>query len=143
MFHQMRLFSCTIPPVNPDETSVYTINDGIKGKGQYVGVYMAWGVHNNGWWGEGEIKFFMDGDSHYPTICGTGTEDYLGSYDFGTNRKNPAESESKLYRILYTLYRPAPGNRGIALYNVMRRFFFCSFKSFYQDLHKRDSNNTN
>ena len=62
--------------------SVYTILDGIKGKGHYVGTYMAWGVNNNGWWGEGEIKFFMDGDE-YPTICGTGTEDYFcGSYDF-------------------------------------------------------------
>ncbi len=60
-----------------------TILDGIKGQGQYVGTYMAWGVHNNGWWGEGEIKFFIDGDEEYPTICGTGTEDYFcGSYNF-------------------------------------------------------------
>jgi hypothetical protein len=35
-------------------------------------------VNNNGWWGEGEIKFFMDGDKKFPTICGTGTEDYFG-----------------------------------------------------------------
>jgi hypothetical protein len=63
--------------------SVYTILDGIRGKGQYIGTYLAWGVNNNGWWGEGEIKFFMDGDNEYPTICGTGTEDYFcGSYDF-------------------------------------------------------------
>lgn len=63
--------------------SDYTILDGIKGQGQYVGTYMAWGVHNNGWWGEGEIKFFIDGDEEYPTICGTGTEDYFcGSYNF-------------------------------------------------------------
>jgi hypothetical protein len=73
---------------NPNETSVYTINDGIKGKGQYVGVYLAWGVNNNGWWGEGEIKFFMDGDSKFPTICGTGTEDYFcGSYNFDREGK--------------------------------------------------------
>jgi hypothetical protein len=51
--------------------------DNIKGKGQYVGTYMAYGVHNNGWWGEGEIKFFIDGDTDYPTINGTGTEDYF------------------------------------------------------------------
>ena len=62
---------------------VYTIADGIKGQGQYVGTYMAWGVNNTGWWGEGEIKFFMDGDGDFPTICGTGTEDYFcGSYNF-------------------------------------------------------------
>ena len=59
--------------------------DSIAGKGQYVGTYLAWGVHNNSWWGEGEIKFFIDGDKAYPTICGTGTEDYFGgSYDFDT-----------------------------------------------------------
>ena len=73
---------------NPNETSVYTINDGIKGKGQLVGVYLAWGVNNNGWWGEGEIKFFMDGDTKFPTICGTGTEDYFcGSYNFDREGK--------------------------------------------------------
>jgi len=61
---------------------VYTILDGVKGKGHYVGTYLAWGVNNNGWWGEGEIKFYMDGDE-WPTICGTGTEDYFcGSYGF-------------------------------------------------------------
>lgn len=61
----------------------YVILDNVKGKGHLVGIYMLWGVHNNGWWGEGEIKFFMDGDTDFPTICGTGTEDYFcGSYDF-------------------------------------------------------------
>ncbi len=63
----------------------YVILDGVRGKGQFVGTYMAWGTNNNGWWGEGEIKFFLDGDKEYPTICGTGTEDYFcGSYCFAT-----------------------------------------------------------
>jgi hypothetical protein len=67
---------------------VFTIVDGIQGRGQFVGTYMAWGVHNNGWWGEGEIKFYMDGDSEFPTINGTGTEDYFnGAYDFEVNGK--------------------------------------------------------
>ena len=57
---------------------VHTLLEGVKGKGHYVGTYLAWGVNNNGWWGEGEIKFFMDGDQEFPTICGTGTEDYFG-----------------------------------------------------------------
>src|SRR5687767_2072958 len=72
--------------VNPlPYKGVYTIVDGIKGWGQYVGTYMCWGVNDNGWWGEGEIKFFMDGDKEFPTICGTGTEDYFcGSYNFDT-----------------------------------------------------------
>ncbi|MDB6066790.1 MAG: hypothetical protein JWR26_2998 [Pedosphaera sp.] len=62
---------------------IYTILDGVEGTGQYVGTYLAWGTHNTGWWGEGEIKFYFDGDKEFPTICGTGTEDYFcGSYDF-------------------------------------------------------------
>lgn len=70
--------------VNPlPYKGVYTILDGVSGWGQYVGTYMAWGVNNTGWWGEGEIKFYLDGDQEYPTICGTGTEDYFcGSYNF-------------------------------------------------------------
>jgi len=55
----------------------HTLLDGVKGQGHYVGTYLAWGSNNNGWWGEGEIKFFMDGDT-WPTIVGTGTEDYFG-----------------------------------------------------------------
>lgn len=56
----------------------HTLLDGVKGHGHYVGTYLAWGVNNNNWWGEGEIKFYMDGDDAFPTICGTGTEDYFG-----------------------------------------------------------------
>lgn len=58
--------------------AVHTLLDGVRGWGHYVGTYLAWGVHNNGWWGEGEIKFYLDGDDEFPTICGTGTEDYFG-----------------------------------------------------------------
>ncbi len=70
--------------VNPlPYKEVYTIVDGIEGQGTYVGTYMAWGTNNACWWGEGEIKFYMDEDEEYPTICGTGTEDYFcGSYNF-------------------------------------------------------------
>ena len=70
--------------VNPlPYKEVYTILDDVKGKGHYVGTYMAWGSNSNGWWGEGEIKFYLDDDSDHPSICGTGTEDYFcGSYDF-------------------------------------------------------------
>ncbi|MGH2390672.1 MAG: glycoside hydrolase family 172 protein [Chloroflexota bacterium] len=57
---------------------VHTLLDGIAGQGHYVGTYLAWGVHNNGWWGEGEIKFYLDDDEDWPTVCGTGTEDYFG-----------------------------------------------------------------
>ncbi len=57
---------------------VHTLLDGVRGQGHYVGTYLAWGVNNNGWWGEGEMKFYLDGDKDWPTLCGTGTEDYFG-----------------------------------------------------------------
>jgi hypothetical protein len=64
---------------NPD----YTIVDGIRGQGQYAGTFVAWTQLCDGWFGEGEIKFYMDGDKKFPTICGTGTEDYFCcSYGF-------------------------------------------------------------
>ncbi len=66
----------------PDKT-VFTIADGIKGTGHYVGTYLARGTAALGWWGEGEVKFYMDGDKDFPTICGTGEEDYFnGSYGY-------------------------------------------------------------
>jgi len=62
---------------------VFTIVDGIKGRGNYVGTYLAHGANSPGWWGEGEIKFYLDGDTDFPTICGTGEEDYFcGSYGY-------------------------------------------------------------
>lgn len=57
---------------------VHTILDGVTGRGRYVGTYLAYQPANNGWWGEGEVKFYLDGDTEFPTICGTGTEDYFG-----------------------------------------------------------------
>ena len=92
---------------------VYTILDDVKGQGQYVGTYLAWGLNNNGWWGEGEIKFYMDGDTDpklskgkkvagstgFPTICGTGTEDYFcGSYNF----ENKATKQYQEFTTPYT-----------------------------------------
>ena len=62
---------------------------------------MAWGVNNTGWWGEGEIKFFMDGDGEFPTICGTGTEDYFcGSYNFDVDH-----GERRLQRVHHAVRR--------------------------------------
>jgi hypothetical protein len=86
---------------------VYTIADGIKGSGQYAGTYLAWGVNNNGWWGEGEIKFYIDGDNEFPTICGTGTEDYFcGSYDFENQRTHQYEEFTTAYSGLNQVIRP-------------------------------------
>ncbi|MFA5292883.1 MAG: glycoside hydrolase family 172 protein [Phycisphaerae bacterium] len=91
--------------VNPlPRKQVYTIIDGIKGKGQYAGTYMCWETKSNGWWGEGEIKFYFDGDKAYPTICGTGTEDYFcGSYNFeGPRADAPDKREYKVFNTPYT-----------------------------------------
>ena len=66
----------------------YIILDNIKGNGKYVGTYLYWGVKSNRWWGEGEVKFYIDGDTDFPTICGTGTEDYFcGAYNFDVEGK--------------------------------------------------------
>lgn len=69
--------------------SEYAVIDGVSGQGQFVGMYLAWGQNNNGWWGEGEVKFFLDGDTEYPTIASTGLEDYFcGSYNFDPTPKH-------------------------------------------------------
>jgi hypothetical protein len=61
----------------------YVILDGVRGRGRYVGTFLAWTQLSEGWFGEGEVKFYLDGDTEFPTICGTGTEDYFcGSYGF-------------------------------------------------------------
>ncbi len=89
----------------------YTILDGVKGKGHFVGTYMAWGANNTGWWGEGEIKFFMDGDKKYPTLCGTGTEDYFcGSYCFIANEGvgDVRAGKGEQYREFTTPYAGMP-----------------------------------
>ncbi len=85
----------------------YTILEGVQGQGHYVGVYMAWGVQNSGWWGEGEIKFFMDGDEEFPTICGTGTEDYFcGSYNFENRATKQYQEFTTPYAGLHQVLRP-------------------------------------
>ena len=69
----------TVDRTNP----VYTILDGVRGNGRYVGTFLAWTQLSTGWFGEGEVKFYLDGDTRFPTIVGTGTEDYFGAdYDF-------------------------------------------------------------
>jgi D-arabinan exo alpha-(1,3)/(1,5)-arabinofuranosidase (non-reducing end) len=97
---------------------VYTIVDGIRGAGQYVGTSMAWGVNNSGWWGEGEIKFYLDGDNEFPTICGTGTEDYFcGSYNFDVGKEKGG------YREFTTPYAGLPQVlRPDGLYRSQARF---------------------
>ncbi|MGA2267291.1 MAG: glycoside hydrolase family 172 protein [Bryobacteraceae bacterium] len=104
--------------VNPlPYKQVYTILDGAKGKGHFVGTYLAWGVKNNGWWGEGEIKFYIDGDKEFPTINGTGTEDYFcGSYNFENREKKQYEEFTSPYSGLIQVIKPD------GLYQSQQRF---------------------
>jgi hypothetical protein len=94
--------------VNPlPYKNVYTVLDGVRGQGHYVGTYMAWGVNNSGWWGEGEIKFYIDGDEAFPTICGTGTEDYFcGSYNFENRSTGQYQVFTTPYAGLHQVIRP-------------------------------------
>jgi hypothetical protein len=85
------------------EVPEHVILEGVEGRGHYVGTFLAWTQMSNGWWGEGEIKFYLDGDTDYPTICGTGTEDYFcGAWCFN------GETYSTPY-LGYPLYRKEPG----------------------------------
>jgi len=94
--------------VNPlPYKEVYTILDGVQAQGRYVGTYMAWGVNNSGWWGEGEIKFYIDGDREFPTICGTGTEDYFcGSYGFENKETHEYQEFTTPYAGMPQVLRP-------------------------------------
>ena len=54
----------------------------VKGKGRFLGMNMGIitdPLYQNSWWGEGEVKIYLDGDSDLPTLNGTGTEDYIGT----------------------------------------------------------------
>lgn len=114
---------------------VYTIVDGIEGKGHYAGTYMAWQLNNNGWWGEGEIKFYLDGDdkpeisdgeevagSHgYPTICGTGTEDYFcGSYNFENKSTRQYQEYTTAYAGVPHIVRPDGTYRANTRFSMYR-----------------------
>jgi hypothetical protein len=66
----------------------YVVLDGVEGPGMYFGTVIGVRALGPDWWGEGEMKFYIDGDKQYPTICGTGSEDYFlaayGMYEFQT-----------------------------------------------------------
>lgn len=54
----------------------------VEGKGRFLGVNVGVNVdsvYGSTWWGEGEVKMYMDGDGQHPTWIGTGTEDYIGT----------------------------------------------------------------
>jgi len=94
----------------------HAILDGVRGAGHFVGAYLAWGSNSPGWWGEGEVKFYLDGDDEFPTICGTGTEDYFGG---AWNFDVPPDG----YRTYSTAYLGLPQVlRPDGLYRSQQRF---------------------
>lgn len=95
----------------------YEILPKITGRGRYLGTSFGiiadtkrWG---KAWWGEGEFKVYVDGDKDYPTICGTGTEDYIstawgqGKFDFQWHGCPYADHENLVYAF-YRLHGPDP-----------------------------------
>lgn len=108
--------------VNPlPYKAVHTLLDGVRGRGRYVGTAIAWGVNNNGWWGEGEIKFYLDGDAEHPTICGTGTEDYFcGSYNFENRETKSYQEFSTAYAGLPQVIRPDGTYRSQTRFSLYR-----------------------
>lgn len=58
----------------------FVITEGLSGPGRFLGMVAGARLltHSQFWWGEGEVKMYFDGEE-LPTICGTGTEDYLDS----------------------------------------------------------------
>jgi len=100
----------------------HTILDGVKGKGLYVGTYLMYNISESGWWGEGEVKFFLDGDGDQPTLCDNGTEDYFGgAWNFGSfNPDNPDSKEirfeSPFLGMPLALYENRQGPRKFGLY---------------------------
>jgi len=60
----------------------FTILPKVEGRGRFLGCHLGFRSnpdYSGAWWGEGEVKIFLDGDTDLPTLCGTGTEDYIGS----------------------------------------------------------------
>jgi len=77
---------------------LYTILDGVEGRGAYVGTYLAWTALQSDWWGEGEVKFYIDGDDAQPTMADNGTEDYFGgSFGFSPFNSDDCWNREQTY----------------------------------------------
>lgn len=85
---------------NPTEyMKDFTMLEKVEGVGQYVGAYMTWAPHDNTkWWGEGEVKIYLDGDTEHPSVNYTGTEDYFcGSYNYENQKTHEFECFTSPY----------------------------------------------
>jgi hypothetical protein len=60
----------------------YVILPEVHGTGRYLGTNISVigdSLCRGSWFGEGEVKIYLDGDKDTPSLTGTGTEDYIGS----------------------------------------------------------------
>lgn len=95
----------------------HIILDGVRGKGIYVGTYLAWVALSQGWWGEGEVKFYIDGDGEFPTICDNGTEDYFGgAWGYGYAPGGQEQTFNSPFLGLPLSDHPKDGPRRLSLY---------------------------
>jgi len=93
----------------------FTILPTVKGEGRFLGCIIAVAANQDyiGWWGEGEVKMYLDGDDALPTICGTGTEDYIGTgwgqgeYVHRYHGSLVSDKENGLY-VFYRYHIPDP-----------------------------------
>jgi hypothetical protein len=63
-------------------TEDFEIMPAVKGKGRFLGSNICINAnpsYKDCWWGEGEVKVYLDGDNQLPTLVGSGTEDYIGT----------------------------------------------------------------
>ena len=97
----------------------YVLLDNVRGRGHYIGTYLGISALERYWWGEGEMKFYIDGDGEFPSQCSTGTEDYFGgSYGFGNDiYLNRYQTFSGLYTGLYAILGDTK-----EMYNHQKRF---------------------
>lgn len=118
----------------------YVVLDGVKGRGHYIGTYLALTALERYWWGEGEMKFYIDGDGAYPSQCSTGTEDYFGgAWSFGGYTDEQGHMLEKTYCTPYMGYpfysrddtfhsdyfnRDCPPMRGFYRWHVMDPILF-------------------
>lgn len=89
----------------------YVVLDGVEGPGMFIGCVIGVRSLSPGWWGEGEMKFYIDGDTDYPTICGTGSEDYfcaawgMGLYQMDYHGCTLNHTDEQFKQPLVSMYR--------------------------------------
>jgi len=87
-----------------------------KNHGRFVGSLMSIRSMHDYWWGEGEMKVYLDGDTEFPTICGTGSEDYVGlswgvqetPFLFNGCCLNQKDASGKTFVTMYRWHLPDP-----------------------------------